>query len=59
MIIIREWRHIKMGKRAGRGHDPAGINSTSQGGLAVLCRTCPIPEINLPQDWKTESKDRQ
>ena len=48
-----------MGKRAGRGHDPSGIDATSQGGLAVVCRTCPLPDINLPQDWKTTSKNHQ
>ncbi|KAJ7580770.1 hypothetical protein C8J56DRAFT_1057724 [Mycena floridula] len=25
MVMIREWRHIKMLRRAGRGHDDAGI----------------------------------
>ncbi|KIL56756.1 hypothetical protein M378DRAFT_57844, partial [Amanita muscaria Koide BX008] len=48
-----------MGKRAGRGHDPTGIDATSQGGLAVLCRACPLPEINLSHEWKNEPEDRQ
>lgn len=52
MTIIREWRHVKMTKRAGRGHDPMGIEGTSLGELAVPCRSCPHPDINLPSDWE-------
>ena len=51
--MIREWRHLKMGKQAGRGHDPSGIDATSQGALAVPCRACPLPEVNLPEDWRS------
>jgi hypothetical protein len=57
--MVREWRHIKMAKRAGRGHDPAGINGTGQGGLAIPCRACPQPEINLPTGWETSSEEKQ
>ena len=39
-------------KRAGRGHDPAGIMSTSPGGLTVECPACPHPGRNLPDDWQ-------
>jgi hypothetical protein len=59
MLMVREWRHIKMAKRAGRGHDPAGINGTGQGGLAIPCRACPQPEINLPTGWETSSEEKQ
>lgn len=52
MLIIREWRHIKMTKRAGRGHDPSGIEGTPLGGLSIPCRSCPQPEINLPAGWE-------
>ncbi|KAK7030436.1 hypothetical protein VNI00_014007 [Paramarasmius palmivorus] len=51
-MVIREWRHIKMGKRAGRGHDPSGLSGTPNGGTMVLCRACPHPKINLPQGWE-------
>jgi len=51
MVIIREWRHIKMAKRAGRGHHRLGIAGTSQGELSIPCRACPHPGINLPADW--------
>jgi hypothetical protein len=52
MVMIREWRHIKMLKRAGRGHDPMGVDGTSQGELTVRCRSCPHPGINLPPGWR-------
>ena len=51
MNIIRQWRNIKLAKRQGKGHDPKGIDSTSEGELAVLCRSCPHPAINLPREW--------
>lgn len=40
-----------MTKRAGRGHDPSGIDGTSRGGLSIPCRACPHPDINLPDGW--------
>ena len=55
--MVREWRHIKMAKRAGRGHDPAGIEATSTGGLSIPCRACPHPSINLPCNWEKESAE--
>jgi hypothetical protein len=50
--VIRIWRHLKMLKRAGRGHDPAGIASTLDGECAVECPACPHPGINLPEGWE-------
>jgi len=52
MVVIRQWRHIKMLKRGGRAHDPSGVGGTSQGELAVKCRSCPQPGINIPPNWK-------
>lgn len=43
-----------MAKRAGRAHDPAGIDGTLPGGLSIPCRACPHPNINLPSTWKQE-----
>lgn len=43
-----------MAKRAGRAHDPAGIEATLPGGLSIPCRACPDPHINLPRNWKQE-----
>ncbi|KAF8238245.1 hypothetical protein L208DRAFT_1243108 [Tricholoma matsutake] len=37
MLIVQEWCHIKSVKRAGWGHDPAGIAGTRPGELAVPC----------------------
>jgi hypothetical protein len=39
-------------KRAGRGHEPGGIISTSKGDLMVECPACPHPGRNLPDDWE-------
>ncbi|KAF9470113.1 hypothetical protein BDN70DRAFT_763808, partial [Pholiota conissans] len=49
--IIREWRHVRMLKRAGRGHSASGVKGTSSGECAVLCPACPLPGINLPDNW--------
>lgn len=39
-------------KRAGRGHDPDGIDNTAAGELAVECPACPHPGKNLPVGWE-------
>lgn len=38
-------------KRAGHGQDPAGVNATGQGELALECPACPHPGRNLPEGW--------
>ncbi|KAH8077049.1 hypothetical protein BXZ70DRAFT_902489 [Cristinia sonorae] len=48
----RQWRHLKMLKRASRGHSPTGVLGTQPGELSVDCPACPWPDINLPEDWK-------
>jgi len=48
--MVQEWRHLKMAKRSGRAHDPGGIKATSSGGFTILCRACPLPDVNLPAD---------
>lgn len=50
--MVREWRHLKMLKRAARGHDPAGVQATQAGECAVLCPACPQPDKNLPVNWR-------
>ncbi|KII87542.1 hypothetical protein PLICRDRAFT_177283 [Plicaturopsis crispa FD-325 SS-3] len=45
-----------MTKRAGCGLDPTGILRTSQGELAVPCRACPLPGVNLPENWADAPK---
>ncbi|KAI0038301.1 hypothetical protein FA95DRAFT_1505875 [Auriscalpium vulgare] len=58
MTMAREWRHIKMMKRAGRGHDPAGVVGTGPGELAVTCPACPMPDVNLPEGWEAAPPNR-
>ncbi|KAF7977625.1 hypothetical protein HWV62_3024 [Athelia sp. TMB] len=50
--MIREWRSLKMLKRAGRGHDPAGVAATKEGECAILCPACPQPGKNLEVNWQ-------
>ncbi|KAF7969882.1 hypothetical protein HWV62_25675 [Athelia sp. TMB] len=50
--MIRQWKNLKMLKRAGRGHDPAGVAATKEGECAVLCPACPQPGKNLVADWQ-------
>ncbi|KAF8867888.1 hypothetical protein BD779DRAFT_1482742, partial [Infundibulicybe gibba] len=50
--MIRQWRHLKMLKRSGRGNDPTGSSGTQLGECAVLCPSCPHPNINLPMAGK-------
>jgi hypothetical protein len=59
MRIIREWRHVRLLKRKGRGHGTGGVKATQEGECAVLCPACPYPGINLPADWKDQPKGRQ
>ncbi|PPQ82214.1 hypothetical protein CVT26_009204 [Gymnopilus dilepis] len=57
--MIHEWRHLKMLKRGGRGHDPSGAAGTKEGELAILCPSCPHPGINLPDGWSNASDDQR
>ncbi|KAG2108722.1 uncharacterized protein F5147DRAFT_745699 [Suillus discolor] len=57
MCMIHEWRHLRQLRRAGRGHDPSGINATQKGELAVLCPACPQPGRNLPEGWENAGPD--
>ncbi|KAG1888985.1 uncharacterized protein F5891DRAFT_1131915 [Suillus fuscotomentosus] len=50
--IVSEWQHLKALKRSGQGHDPAGIEATQEGELAVLCPACPQPGKNLLEGWE-------
>jgi hypothetical protein len=57
--IVREWRHVRLLKRFGRGHDPSGCKGTKEGECAVLCPACPLSGINLPADWKERPETEQ
>ncbi|KAJ3017904.1 hypothetical protein NUW54_g473 [Trametes sanguinea] len=50
--VVRLWRHLQQLKWAGRGHDPAGVEATQAGSLAVQCAACPHPGKNLPDGWE-------
>ncbi|KDR76587.1 hypothetical protein GALMADRAFT_67342 [Galerina marginata CBS 339.88] len=49
--VFRIWRNLMILKRAGRGHDPEGVDSTPPGSLTVECPACPHPDRNLPENW--------
>ncbi|KAF7345205.1 CxC2 domain-containing protein [Mycena sanguinolenta] len=51
--MARQYRHLLMLKRAGRGHDPSGVWGTGAGELAVECPVCPDPRVNLPEGWES------
>ncbi|KAF8333820.1 hypothetical protein F5887DRAFT_892938 [Amanita rubescens] len=50
--VFRVWRNLMALKRAGRGHDPAGIANTPAGSVSVECPACPHPGQNLPKGWE-------
>ncbi|KAI0748683.1 hypothetical protein C8Q80DRAFT_1219730 [Daedaleopsis nitida] len=56
LTMSKEWRHLKMLKRAGRGHDPAGAAATGPGECALDCPACPHPGKNLPFGWENAPK---
>ncbi|KAJ7026230.1 hypothetical protein C8F04DRAFT_1268406 [Mycena alexandri] len=55
--MVRQWRHLQMLKRSGRGHDPTGVKGTKLGGLAIDCPACPRPDVNLPDDWENAAPE--
>ncbi|KAJ7447046.1 hypothetical protein B0H11DRAFT_2151984 [Mycena galericulata] len=59
--MTREWRHLKMLKRSGRGHLPGGARNIEAGACALLCPACPQPGKNLPSggDWTRASKEKR
>ncbi|KAK7451768.1 hypothetical protein VKT23_012447 [Stygiomarasmius scandens] len=50
--MMHQWRHLKLLKRAGRGHDSdtQRVANTKDGELAILCPSCPHLGINVPLD---------
>lgn len=51
MRMVRQYRHLKMLKRAGRGNDPSGAEGTVLQQCAVICPACPLPGVNLEDTW--------
>ncbi|KAJ7843541.1 hypothetical protein B0H14DRAFT_2195559, partial [Mycena olivaceomarginata] len=50
-VLQEQYRMMEMMKRADRGHSDGGVGGTVQGELALPCRACPQPGINLPEGW--------
>ncbi|KAJ7843814.1 hypothetical protein B0H13DRAFT_1909206 [Mycena leptocephala] len=48
MHIVRQYREVKRLKRRKR----VTRRATKQGELALMCRACPQPGWNLPDDWE-------
>ncbi|KAM6497177.1 hypothetical protein JOM56_007650, partial [Amanita muscaria] len=59
LLMVRQWRHLKLLKRMAQGHRPASRTGTKEGECVVLCPACPQPGRNLPSDWMKESPKRQ
>lgn len=57
MRMIREFRHLKLMKRNGRGNIKNGLISTGPSDLTVPCPACPIPGINLQDEWEQVPKE--
>ncbi|KAL0576618.1 hypothetical protein V5O48_005376 [Marasmius crinis-equi] len=54
---IRQWRHLKLLLRGGKGQ--AAISTLEEepdGALILKCPSCPHPGINLPQNWQVEAR---
>ncbi|KAJ7154378.1 hypothetical protein C8R43DRAFT_1126455 [Mycena crocata] len=52
MRMSRQWAWLFRMKRAGRGHDPAGVGTTKLGEGAMICWACPYDTRNLPLNWR-------
>ncbi|KAJ7161448.1 hypothetical protein C8R43DRAFT_1123892 [Mycena crocata] len=48
----RQYAFLDRAKRAGCGHNPDGLESTANGGMAEPCWTCPQEDKNIPTDWR-------
>lgn len=57
--MIREWRHVRLLKRMGRGHGEGGAKTTAERECAIVCPACPLPGINLPDNWDSADNDKR
>ncbi|KAK7044982.1 hypothetical protein R3P38DRAFT_3308726 [Favolaschia claudopus] len=57
--IIREWKNVRMLKRAGRGHAVDRVAGTQAGECALLCPACPQPGKNMILGWQDAQDDKQ
>ncbi|KAJ7659782.1 hypothetical protein DFH06DRAFT_1326803 [Mycena polygramma] len=46
------YSYVQRAQQAGCAHNPAGLQATEDGGLAVPCWTCPQEGKNLPDGWR-------
>ncbi|CAA7270803.1 unnamed protein product [Cyclocybe aegerita] len=59
MRMAREWRHVRLMKRFTQGHDLTGVQGTKEGECAVVCPACPLPGVNLPENWEQQPAKEQ
>jgi len=57
--ILLQWRHLKLLKWSGRAHDPAGVDATLPGQLALRCPSCPYQGINLSDEWEDSPPEKR
>ncbi|KAF7331973.1 CxC2 domain-containing protein [Mycena kentingensis (nom. inval.)] len=57
--MARQFRHLLMLKRGGRGHHPSGTSDVPPGALAIRCPACPRPDVNLPSNWQEAAPEDQ
>ncbi|KAJ7652310.1 hypothetical protein B0H17DRAFT_1214975 [Mycena rosella] len=50
--MARQWAFLWRLMRAGRGHDPTGVDATQLGECSVTCWACPYDGRNLPTNWR-------
>ncbi|KAK7051166.1 hypothetical protein VNI00_004666 [Paramarasmius palmivorus] len=57
--VTRQYRHLKMLKRGGRGNAKViSVAHTSSGELALRCPACPHVGVNLPEGWESETMNK-
>ncbi|KAG6885483.1 hypothetical protein C0992_005120, partial [Termitomyces sp. T32_za158] len=59
LLMIRQWRYLKMLKHAARGHEKDGIATTKPGSCAVECPACPHPDKNMPDNWRDAPENKK
>lgn len=57
--MVRQYHHLKMLKRAGRGNDASGAAGTLPRQCAVVCPACPRPGINLDANWINAPQEKR
>ncbi|KAJ7076953.1 hypothetical protein C8R43DRAFT_966146 [Mycena crocata] len=52
MRMSRMYAFLQRIRRAGRGHDPAGLEATQLGEILPRCYACPHDGKNIPTNWR-------